>query len=291
MGGWHSGNGVGRSAGFFSMRGVASDLIYFLHIPKTSGTSVHQVLQRVYGGKAASPPLLWDHLLARGYLINARTKVVTGHFGGLLPLWIKSLPRVITMLREPLARALSHINHVQRELQHPLHHLARGLSIVEYCGHPVLRRTVANFQSRYLASWSFSAALLQASREDALAKGDASVRFESALYDLDENYGLCDAAIRALNGFDAVGLCESHQASMQLFGAVLRWRAGVIRAPQLNTRASGQPDLQRLSAQELAALRGLNGVDEAVYRHACTLFADACRRRGVGLDADVRAAA
>ena len=270
---------------------MAHDLIYFLHIPKTSGTSVHQVLQQVYGGKAASAPLLWDHLLARGYLINARTKVVTGHFGGLLPLWLKSMPRVITMLREPIARAVSHINHVQREPQHPLYGVARDLSIVDYCNHPVLKRTVSNFQSRYLASWSFSAALLQRRGESARPEGEASVRFENALYDLDENYGLYDAAVRALNGFDGVGLCEAHRASIQLFGRVLAWRPGPLRAPQLNACATGQHDVQRLSAEELATLRGLNAVDEPVYRHGCAIFADACRRLGVWLESDAKAAA
>src|SRR5436305_11580454 len=87
------------------------DLVYFLHIPKTSGSSLWRFLQRAVGPDAATPPLLWRQLVSGQYRIPARTRVITGHFGGLLPLWLRRWPRIITLLREPLARALSHVNH------------------------------------------------------------------------------------------------------------------------------------------------------------------------------------
>ena len=117
---------------------VESDLVYFLHIPKTSGTSLHQSFLRVYGPEAASPNLLWDDLVNGTYQLSERPRIITGHFGGFLPLWLKRWPRIVTMLRDPLARALSHINHVQRDQEHPLHPLSAGLTVGQYCEHPVL---------------------------------------------------------------------------------------------------------------------------------------------------------
>ena len=138
---------------------VESDLVYFLHIPKTSGTSLHYSFLRVYGPEATSS-FLWDDLVNGTYQLSERHRLITGHFGGFLPLWLRRWPRIVTMLRDPLARALSHINHVQREQVHPLHLLSAGLTVEQYCQHPVLRRTVDNFQSRYLASLDFALALM-----------------------------------------------------------------------------------------------------------------------------------
>src|SRR3954470_13611511 len=102
---------------------IEDELVYFLHIPKTSGTSLHQSFLRAFGPDATSPHLLFDDLVNGTYRISDRTRIVTGHFGGLLPLWLRRWPRIITLLRDPLARALSHINHVQRDKGHPLHTL------------------------------------------------------------------------------------------------------------------------------------------------------------------------
>lgn len=139
---------------------VESDLVYFLHIPKTSGTSLRQSFLQVYGPEVASPNLLWDDLVNGTYQLSERPRIITGHLGGFLPLWLKRWPRIVTILRDPLARALSHINHVQRDQRHPLHPLSAGLTVGQYCEHPVLRRTVDNFQSRYLASLDFALVLM-----------------------------------------------------------------------------------------------------------------------------------
>src|SRR5438034_4400901 len=92
---------------------AASDLVYFLHSPKTSGSSLWQFLRLATGPDAITPPLLWRQLVGGQFRIPDQARVITGHFAGLLPLWLRRWPRVITMLREPLARALSHVNHVQ----------------------------------------------------------------------------------------------------------------------------------------------------------------------------------
>src|SRR5262249_8642636 len=191
------------------------DLVYFLHIPKTSGTSLSNFLLQIGGPDGATPVLLWDHLATGAYQVTEKTRFLTGHFGGLLPLWLKRWPRIITMLREPVARAVSHINEVQRNDQHPLHPLAAGLSILRYCQHPVLRKSIENLQARYLASLSFSLALLPKvrARPDERPWGSISLQFEDALYALDREAGLLDAAVRALVAVDAVGLCEAHGPS------------------------------------------------------------------------------
>ncbi len=265
------------------------DLVYFLHIPKTSGTSLSNFLQQIGGPEGASPVLLWDHLVTGAYSVSEKTRFITGHFGGLLPLWLKRWPKIITMLRDPVARAVSHINEVQRTELHPLHHLAAGLSILRYCEHPVLRRSINNLQSRYLASLSFSLALMPQphDRTGERGWGSISIQFEDALYALERETGLLDAAVRALAAIDAVGICEAHGPSLQVFARLLGWNGAVAEA-RLNSTPPAQRDRQSLSETESHALADLNAVDLQVYRHGIRLFLDACQKYAIPLEQQTR---
>ncbi len=269
---------------------VESDLVYFLHIPKTSGTSLRQSFLRVYLPEAASPNLLWDDLVNGTYQLSERHRLITGHFGGFLPLWLKRWPRIVTMLRDPLARALSHINHVQREQGHPLHSLSAGLTVDQYCEHPVLRETVDNFQSHYLASLDFALALMPGSPECRSHEpyGSVSVSFENALYSLDKETGLLDGAVRALNAIDAVGICEAHGTSLQVFGRALGWDVEAVKVG-LN-RATGQRTLGDLSKAEMNALTRLNLIDAQDYGHAIGKLFRLCCQHGIEVNERERSA-
>ncbi len=263
---------------------VDSDLVYFLHIPKTSGTSLCHSMLQAFGAEAASPALLWDDLVNGTYQPSERTRVITGHFGGFLPLWLKRWPRIVTILREPMARALSHINHVQRERHHPLHALAARLTVDQYCEHPILRRTVNNFQSRYLASLNFAQTLMPRPSECSVREphGSISVAFENALFSLDKQTGLLDGAIRALKAIDAVGICEAHGASLRVFARVLGWDVEFVESAL--DHATGQKTLEDLSRTELDALASLNRIDTQVYGHAVETFSRLCSQYGIELN-------
>jgi hypothetical protein len=274
----------GFSESFAMLSLVETDLVYFLHIPKTSGTSLHQSFQRVYGPEAPSRTLIWDDLVNGTDEWSERTRMVTGHFGGFLPLWLKRWPRIVTILRDPLARALSHINHVQRDPTHPLHHLAAGLTVDEYCEQPELRSTIDNVQSRYLASLDFALALVPRMPASPPREpyGSVSVSFENALHSLDKNTGLLDGAVRALNAIDAVGICEAHGASLRVFARALGWDVVFVEFG-LN-RASGQTTLEDLSAAEIDSLTSLNLIDAQVYAQARERLSSQCSQYGIELN-------
>jgi hypothetical protein len=187
------------------------------------------------------------------------------------------------MLRDPVARALSHINHVQRDLGHPLYPLAAGVSVAEYCERPVLRKTVDNFQSRYLASLDFALAL---SPGPAVSSGcepyrSVSVRFENSLFSLDKETGLLEGALRALDAVEAVGICEAHRASLRVFGKALGW--GVDPVEFDVNRTTDQWTLDDLSSAEIDALMRLNMIDAQVYDHARQKFLNLCGQYGIEL--------
>jgi hypothetical protein len=269
---------------------IESDLVYFFHIPKTSGTSLCQSFRQMCGPEAVC--LLWDDLVNGTYQMSNQHRLIAGHFGGFLPLWLKRWPKIVTILRNPLARALSHINHIQRDSQHPLHSYSVGLTVGQYCEHPILRKTVDNFQSRYLASLDFAMALVPRTREPREPEpyGSVSVRFENALYSLDKESGLLDGALRAISAIDLVGICEAHGSSLQVFARALGWQADVVEFG-LNQANSGQWTLKDLSRTEIEVLATLNHIDAQVYDHAVDRFLHSCRDHNVELSASERFAA
>jgi hypothetical protein len=261
------------------------NLIYFLHIPKTSGTSVSEFLNQGVSKEATLPPMLWDHLVKNTYRITSRTRVVTGHFAGLLPLWLHRWPSILTVLRDPLARALSHINHVQRESAgHPWYAEASSLSIEQFCEHPVFRRCVDNLQARHLASLAFSLALVRSSpdRRDGESPASVALAHEEALFSLDPATGLFDSAVQSLGSIYAFGIAELQGPTFELFKKKLGWSTPV-QEYRTNVADPNQKRLESLTASELDALTRLNSVDQRLYACALEWFRKECNSHGVEL--------
>lgn len=256
---------------------MADRLVYFLHIPKTAGTSVVHFLRQV-GGDDTTRTLLWNDLF-HADPVTDQTRLVSGHLMGLFPLWARRWPVILTVVREPVARALSHVNHVRRHPDHPLHAAARGLSVRDYCRHPVLRQSVDNLQARHLASLCFGFGLLPADHPQ--RRKFALSPCATGLQALGSEDGLRAAAVEALDVIDAVGTADDLDRTQALFARTLRW-AGPTQAERLNTAAPEQQGLADLSADDAAALRDVTRIDDDVYRHAQARMAALCAAHGIG---------
>ena len=243
------------------------DPVYFLHIEKTAGTSVHRFLTDGGGGPDyVTGQIFWDDLARGASPVTPRTRIIVGHFTGILPLWFRRWPIILTMVRDPIERSLSHINHMQRDVDYPLHERAVGLDVVEYCADPILRRTISDYQSRHLASLSFARALFRPTPEESVTWG-MSVAVEQALYSLDPNEGLAEAALSMIDTIDAVGVTDRFDCSIAMFSKVLGWDP-VPPGEPLNPAHPSQRTVADLRPDEIEVLRDLTRIDQLVYDRA-----------------------
>lgn len=252
-------------------KGDDAELTYYLHIPKTAGTSVIHFLHDVYHPALICPYGLWDELVRASPEELGAWRVYVGHFGGVLPLWLRRWPRTLTVLRDPIARTISHIRHVKRDFRHPLHRLAIGKRVAEYCRDPTLSRSVENLQARYLASLAWGQALTRSGYEAGQKRGQLSINFEAGLYALDRGTLLQQHALDALESLDAVGIAEEHASTLKFF-------AGVLDVPpprseyRLNVSPGSESSDLDLRAEDLAAIDSITEIDRVVYEYALRRF-------------------
>ncbi len=254
-------------------------LIFFLHIPKTSGQSFYHFLTDTFGQANLAPFTTWGELLGSSGAAGD-WKVWSGHFGGLLPLILPSWPRLVTILRDPVDRAISYMNHLRRDINYPLQSSFGNLSILEYCLHPKLRRTVDNFQARSLASLGFAMTIYRTAKRGAYAHATA-MDLSEALFAMDPQYGLLDWAIRAISEIDMVGITEAHEQTLRLFA-----RKFDVPEPieSYHDNKAGESQLKRadLKANELECLQELTQIDQVVYEYARKRFERDCCQAKLG---------
>lgn len=91
-------------------------LLYFMHLPKTGGTSLRYLLRHAYGARALFPSAQIHRLVEQPRRELLRYRCFVGHFGRALD---SLLPpdhgyAAMTILRDPVERSVSQIKYMER---------------------------------------------------------------------------------------------------------------------------------------------------------------------------------
>lgn len=93
-----------------------NDQLFFMHIPKTAGTTFVNILEQLYTVDDICPPYEGLSQLIKNYTPQQLTnfKLIRGHFPYELLKHLNSEPRLVTFLRHPIQRTISAFNHLKR---------------------------------------------------------------------------------------------------------------------------------------------------------------------------------
>lgn len=129
---------------------MAKRLVIFLHIPKTGGSTMRQILDRQYG-----PLHILNYSPKTSPLAFRRPGIsaVYGHFRYGLHQHSARKPVYITILRDPLDRVLSTYYYIRSRPQNKMYHKVKNMSLMEFVTstEPRIRGPLHNHQTRLIS--------------------------------------------------------------------------------------------------------------------------------------------
>jgi hypothetical protein len=243
--------------------------LIFLHIPKTAGTTLKQVLVRQYGFRGLFEiygnrlPEAVQEIQQLGEDRLAALRAFVGHMPFGLHELLPEPAAYISLLRHPVDRLVSHYYYVLRARGSPLHEMtvSNHLSLEEYVKRGPAAPLFNNGQTRLLGS-----------RGMLTAEPATEETFE--------------AAKRNLDRFALVGLTERFDETLLILKRLFGWHWPVYEKEKVGTN---RPKRNDLSAQAVHTILERNQLDLELYRIAAARFDEAVDRRGVRLRGSVTA--
>ncbi|UZJ61123.1 sulfotransferase family protein [Pseudomonas sp. KU26590] len=242
-----------------------SDPIYYLHIPKTAGTSVISYLDEQFAQERICPAQLLPELfkLEKNRLLNYH--LFRGHLWAGVDQYTGLKLNYITMLRDPLQRTISWYSHVKRD-PHAYRHdqmLAEDWSLLQFVTDSETQWDIVNAQTIFLAADLDYNKL----SKDPVGYGTAVIR-EYASRKTDRT--LLDLAKSRLEKFVFVGIVERMNHSLQLMSHTLGFHPH-FSDQKLNV-SSGGPRSSELSTDVINAIAEITYLDRELYSWASAAF-------------------
>lgn len=240
----------------------ATPSLFFLHIRKTAGVSLRDVLINRF--PAADAPFFLAHIPGNAGRSPEAHPLVTGHVHYGYTKKFRQRPAVFTMLRQPLMRARSAYTFFRGHDEAKLNELKTELSAEEYAER-------VEFLSKARQCGTLGEFL---QREPTLAKTHLcnvqtrQLLDEVVIGDLDESHFA--QALRNLEACDVIGLVERVPESIALLEHRLGWEG---LGPVLHQNVTrDRLTKEQVDGTALDLLMSWNALDERLYRHAEAIF-------------------
>ena len=239
--------------------------LYYLHIPKTAGTSLISFLDSQFDSSEICPAQLLPNLFGLAKSDLSQYRFFRGHLWHGLNTYLKKDLAYITMLRDPVQRTISWYSHVRREPDAYRHDrvVNENWSLHDFVTDEATNWDLVNAQTLFLAVDLDYEKLAK----DPVGYGQAVVR-EYAGRKNDRE--LLSLAKSRLEQCVFVGLAERMRESLQLLSHTLGLYPR-IEERKLNVSAN-RPSPNTLSGETLAAINRLTELDRELYDWAAPIF-------------------
>jgi hypothetical protein len=237
------------------------EALYFLHIPKTAGMTLSNILDNYFDWKDIFPPHdLPDIGLNRDFLLNiGNYRLYRGHFRQYLFNLVQKPLVVITVLRDPIARTISNINYARELVRNGKNVFwleNTEMSLETFLNRDDLRIFQTNIQFDYLAGdlgWLESQLTLRNIKLPETLIGDT-----------------LHVAKERLKSYRVVGIQERFHDTLHLLSYELGFPPLKHYANEnVSTKKIAKTDLEPALLDKLYAM---NELDYQLYNTAVTLF-------------------
>ena len=215
---------------------TSRDQIYFLHIPKTGGSTFMNILENIVGRENYISADRLRIVKQHNPYFFANYRIVRGHFNYTIYEYTLRRPLFITMLRHPLDRIISQFKHLKRDKVIP-----SEMILSEFL-HSSLNRRTNNKQIQWISG-------------------------------VNKNYKepiemLLEVAKIRLDDFAFFGILEKFNDSLDLMAYTFDWEP--ITQYELHNQAP--PAKIEIDAETRQMINDLNQADIEFYNYANMLF-------------------
>jgi hypothetical protein len=244
---------------------LQNNTLYFLHIPKTAGTTLITILDSYFDSNSILRAHSWNELLPQIPQDFSEYKFVRGHFGYSITRLLKN-PICITMLRDPTELVISAIKMLSRQEEDIARfRLPKDKTLSELVIGPYLEG-LKNPQTHWLVI-----------EQDIIARTKEFSRKELESYRPEEDPNLLPKisyenflkiAKKRISEFAFVGLVEKMEESLFLLHYTFGWK------PMRNkVRKNVSPLLNNeISDEAMKKLNKNTKIDQKLYRYGKNLF-------------------
>lgn len=226
--------------------------VLFLHIPKCGGSALTASLVALAGSWPVLKDLNVGRLLCAPSAILNQAMLVAGHLPAGASAIGPQLATTLTVLREPVARTLSHFAHVRQ------HEDRRSLDLATFVSSDAWRARWVNHQARHLLGvtpmfddWTRGIGAMSVSPSDALPLSDARLRTE---------------ALAALRSIDIVGTSDDLGAVAREVAS--RWEKQPPAAVAAVNVSADAVDQRDVPASILAEITRSTRIDAELHAYA-----------------------
>lgn len=224
------------------------DSVFFLHLPKTGGTTMRRILDREYRNARRyeiGEDVTGDirRFRARQWDAANAPKLVQGHMSYGLHRFVPGRSTYVTLLRDPLRRALSDYHYVTSTPTHPIYEHVKDLGLIEY------------FESGITGQLSNGMVRLLSGNH---LPDDVGVPSKQVM----EKADLDRARQHLGQHFAAAGLLERFDETLLLFRRRLGWSWPFYMKENVTRRGYRMKDIE---PKEIERIRELNLLDIELY--------------------------
>ncbi|MDX2211803.1 MAG: sulfotransferase family 2 domain-containing protein [Oculatellaceae cyanobacterium bins.114] len=226
----------------------AEDVLYFPHIPKTAGMTFRTILEDQFCSSDICPATLNAQLKGYTQADYEKYRLFRGHINYVDIPQILSHKHLllVTVLREPIARVISHYEYIRRMPGDPHYGLVKDMTLEEFAQGMPVGRLGKNAQTYYIAKLA---------------------QFDLNHLSPDEALAL---AKKQLDSLAFIGILERFQDSLFLLSYIFGWNP-IINSRRENVAKDKKPK-EEIPASTLEAIKQNCLLDVELYQYAKELF-------------------